>query len=146
MKAVKVLVLNGPNLDRLGTREPEIYGSDTLADLEGRLAARAAELGATVEFMQSGDAAILIEALRATDADAVVINPASLTHTSLALRDAVAACPAPVYEVHISNIYAREPYRRHSLISSVARGAVLGLGVRGYLLALDAAIQEARGS
>jgi 3-dehydroquinate dehydratase-2 len=144
MKPVRVLVLNGPNLDRLGARQPEIYGATTLAELTEQLAARAAELDATVACVQSADPDLLIEALQRTDADAVVLNPASLTHTSFALREAVRACKVPVYEVHISNIYAREPYRRHSLVSPVARGSILGLGVRGYLLALEAAIQEAR--
>lgn len=141
--SVHVLVVNGPNLDRLGARQPEIYGTTTLAELEEMLRARAAERGATIEFVQSADPAVLIEALGETRADAVLLNPASLTHTSLALRDAVAACDAAVYEVHLSNIYAREHFRRHSLISPVARGAVLGLGIGGYLAALDAAIEEA---
>jgi 3-dehydroquinate dehydratase-2 len=138
---VKVLVLNGPNLGRLGTRQPEIYGSTTLAELEEMLRARGKELGAEVECMQSDDAADLIGALEKTDADAVILNPAALTHYSQDLREAVAAYNGPVYEVHISNIYAREPYRRHSLISPVARGSIIGVGTRGYLLALEAAVE-----
>ena len=137
---MKVLVLNGPNLDRLGTREPEIYGTTTLAHVESMIGVRAEELDAEVSFLQSADPVVLIEALRTRDVDAVILNPASLTHHSFALREAVATCTAPVYEVHISNIYAREPYRRHSLISGVARGTIAGLGVQGYLLALEAAI------
>jgi len=144
MTRAKVLVLNGPNLGRLGTRQPEIYGSTTLAELEAQLRARGDELGVTVECLQSDDAAVLIEALRTTDARAVILNPAALTHYSEDLRTAVEGCAAGVFEVHISNIYAREPYRRHSLISPVARGTILGLGVRGYLLALEAAAEEAK--
>jgi 3-dehydroquinate dehydratase II len=138
---VKVLVLNGPNLGRLGTRQPEIYGHTTLPELEDLLRARGKELGAEVECVQSDNAAELIAALEKTDADAVILNPAALTHYSHDLREAVAACKGPVYEVHISNIYAREPYRRHSLISPVARGSIIGLGIRGYLLALEAAVE-----
>jgi 3-dehydroquinate dehydratase-2 len=138
---VKVLVLNGPNLGRLGTRQPEIYGHTTLPELEEMLRARGKELGAEVECVQSDDAAELIETLERTDADAVILNPAALTHYSHHLREAVAAYQGPLYEVHISNIYAREPYRRHSLISPVARGSIIGLGIRGYLLALEAAVE-----
>lgn len=138
-----VLVLNGPNLGRLGARQPEIYGRTTLAELEEALRARGRELGVEVECLQSDDAKVLIDALRTSDAQAVIINPAALGHYSMPLRDAVAGCGIPVYEVHISNIYAREPYRRSSLISPVARGSVVGLGVRGYLLALEAAAEEA---
>ena len=144
MTAPLILVLNGPNLDRLGTRQPEIYGSTTLVELEGMLRARAAQLGVGVECIQSDDPKELIEALQRTDARAAILNPAALTHYSLELRDAVAACGFPVYEVHISNIYAREPYRRHSLISPVAKGSIIGLGVSGYLLALEAAAEEAK--
>lgn len=139
----KVLVLNGPNLDRLGTRQPEIYGSTTLRELEESLRARGRELGVDVECRQSGEAAALIDALRRTEARAVILNPAALTHYSRPLRDAVQGCGRPVYEVHISNIYAREPYRRHSLISPVARGSIVGLGIAGYHLALEAAAREA---
>jgi 3-dehydroquinate dehydratase-2 len=137
---VKVLVLNGPNLGRLGTRQPEIYGSTTLGELEEMLRARGKELGCDVECVQSDDAAELIGTLAKTDADAVILNPAALTHYSHDLREAVAAYDGPVYEVHITNIYAREPFRRHSLISPVARGSIIGLGVHGYLLALEAAV------
>jgi 3-dehydroquinate dehydratase-2 len=138
---VKVLVLNGPNLGRLGTRQPEIYGSTTLPELDEMLRARGKELGAEVECLQSDEATDLIDALEKTDADAVILNPAALTHYSHELRQAVAAYKGPVYEVHISNIYAREPYRRHSLISPVAKGSIIGLGIGGYLLALEAAVE-----
>jgi len=138
---MKVLVLNGPNLGRLGTRQPEIYGRTTLPELEEMLRARGEELGCDVECMQSDEAAKLIAAIENTDADAVILNPAALTHYSNDLREAVASFIGPVYEVHISNIYAREPYRRHSLISPVARGSIIGLGINGYLLALEAAVE-----
>lgn len=137
----RVLVLNGPNLDRLGTRQPEIYGRATLADVEAMIAKRGAELGLDVEFVQSGELGVLTDALTARAPDAVIINPAALSHYSYPLRDALAGCGAPVWEVHISNIHAREPFRRHSVISSVARGVVCGLGVRGYLAALEAAAE-----
>ncbi|MFA5889365.1 MAG: type II 3-dehydroquinate dehydratase [Actinomycetota bacterium] len=141
---MKILVLNGPNLGRLGTRQPEIYGSTTLAELEDMLRARGAELGVDVECVQSDDAGVLIDALGSTDARAVILNPAALTHYSAELRDAVAAAAVPVIEVHISNIYAREPYRRHSMISPVARASIIGLGIRGYLLALESVAEEAK--
>jgi len=138
---MKVLVLNGPNLGRLGTRQPEIYGRTTLPELEEMLRARGKELGCDVECMQSDQATELIAAIEKTDADALIVNPAALTHYSNDLREAVASFKGPVYEVHISNIYAREPYRRHSLISPVARGSIIGLGIKGYLLALEAAVE-----
>jgi len=138
---MKVLVLNGPNLGRLGTRQPEIYGRTTLPELEEMLRARSKELGCDVECIQSDEATELIAAIENTDADAVILNPAALTHYSNDLREAVASFKGPVYEVHISNIYAREPYRRHSLISPVARGSIIGLGIKGYLLALEAAVE-----
>jgi len=138
---MKVLVLNGPNLGRLGTRQPEIYGRTTLPELEEMLRARGKELGCDVECMQSDQATEMIAAIEKTDADAIILNPAALTHYSHDLREAVASFKGPVYEVHISNIYAREPYRRHSLISPVARGSIIGLGIGGYLLALEAAVE-----
>lgn len=141
-----MLVLNGPNLDRLGTRQPEIYGLTTLAELEEGLRRHGAELGLEVECMQSADAGALARAIAERRPDAVIVNPASLTHYSYELRDALAACGMPVYEVHISNIYAREPYRRHSVVSPVARGVVMGLGVRGYLFALQSAAEALRGT
>lgn len=140
---MKILVLNGPNLDRLGARQPEIYGTTTLPELEAMLTAQGAQLGAQVECRQSADVAVLVAALETTDADAVILNAAALTHYSKPLRDAVAGCGKPVYEVHISNIHAREPYRRRSLISPVAAGVLIGLGIRGYELALQAAVEEA---
>ncbi|MBI4728885.1 MAG: 3-dehydroquinate dehydratase [Acidobacteria bacterium] len=134
-----VLVLNGPNLDRLGTRQPEVYGRTTLGELEALLAGRGAGLGLAVECVQSKDADGLIRALAERRPAAVVINPASLTHHSFPLRDALAACGAPVWEVHLSNIHAREPFRRRSLVSPIARGVVCGFGPAGYIAALEAA-------
>jgi 3-dehydroquinate dehydratase-2 len=136
-----VLVVNGPNLDKLGTRQPEIYGSTTLAELEKQLTRRAEELGLDVEFFQSNDESAVVDAARnAPDrgAAAILINPAALTHFSYPLRQALAGTGLPVVEVHISNIHAREPFRRLSLVSGVAKGVVAGLGVKGYALALEA--------
>ncbi|MGH2786153.1 MAG: type II 3-dehydroquinate dehydratase [Actinomycetota bacterium] len=141
MSAPLVLVLNGPNLDKLGTREPEIYGSTTLLELENALRARASELGLAVECRQSNDEEELIglvEGAPVRGAAAIMINPAALSHFSYPLREALAATGLPVVEVHISNIHAREPFRRLSLVSGVAKGVIAGLGVNGYTLALEA--------
>lgn len=138
-----VLVLNGPNLDRLGERQPEIYGRVTLGEIEADLERLGAELGVAVRCVQSGDVGTLAGAIRDARPDAIVVNPASLTHYSFPLRDALEAAGCPVFEVHISNIYRREPYRRHSVVSPVARGVVAGLGVRGYRVALEAAAAAA---
>ena len=141
MTEPRILVVNGPNLDKLGTRQPEIYGSTTLPEIEEQLRLRAKELGVEVEFFQSNDEEEIVAIVRdAPDrgAAAILINPAALSHFSYPLRDALAGTGLPVVEVHISNIHAREPYRRLSLISGVAKGVICGLGVRGYTLALDA--------
>jgi len=138
--ALTIFVLNGPNLNLLGQREPHIYGSDTLEDLRQRVAAKAAGLGLTADFRQSNSEGQLVdwlqEARRA--ADGVILNAAGYTHTSVAIRDAVLACDTEVIEVHLSNPFAREPFRQHSYISDVARGVICGLGPIGYDLALDA--------
>lgn len=138
---MKIVVLNGPNLNRLGKRQPEIYGSTTLADVEAMVADRAAQLGLEVEFFQSNQEGALIDRVHAAaDAKAgVIINPGGFTHTSVALRDALAevADGAGFVEVHISNVHAREEFRHHSYLSPIARGVIAGLGTFGYLAALE---------
>jgi 3-dehydroquinate dehydratase-2 len=133
-----VLVLNGPNLDRLGRREPEIYGSTTYAELVATIEAQAAELGLEAVVRQSNSEGQLIDWLHAAaDAgDPVIFNAGAFTHTSIALRDACAELTGPLIEVHISNVHAREEFRHHSYLSAVATGVIVGLGVQGYLLAL----------
>ena len=133
-----VLVLNGPNLDRLGRREPDVYGSTSYDDLVAMIEAEATELGLNAVVRQSNSEAQLLEWLHAAaDAgDPVIINAGALTHTSIALRDACAELRAPLIEVHISNVHAREEFRHHSYLSAVATGVIVGLGVQGYLLAL----------
>jgi 3-dehydroquinate dehydratase-2 len=133
-----VLVLNGPNLNRLGRREPEIYGSATYDDLVMLIEAQATELGLAAVVRQSNSEAQLLDWLHAAaDAgDPVILNAGALTHTSIALRDACAELRAPLIEVHISNVHAREEFRHHSYLSAVATGVIVGLGVQGYLLAL----------
>ncbi|MGY1916402.1 type II 3-dehydroquinate dehydratase [Blastococcus sp. HT6-30] len=134
-----IQVLNGANLGRLGTREPEVYGTTTYAQLEELLATAARELGVDVRVRQTDDEGQLLRWIHeATDAgDPVVINPGGWTHTSVVLHDALAAVTGPVIEVHISNIHRREEFRRHSYVSRVADGVIAGLGVHGYVLALQ---------
>ena len=141
-KLPTIYVLNGPNLNLLGTREPEIYGSDTLDDIATALEERGDELGLAIDMRQSNHEGHLVEWLQeanAKGAKAVILNAGALTHTSIALHDAVKAMKVPVIEVHLSNPYAREAFRHHSYIASVARGTVTGFGALGYQLALDAA-------
>ena len=133
-----VKVFNGPNLGRLGRRQPEVYGNTSYEDLVALIETEAAELGLSVAVRQTDSEAQLLEWLHvaADDADPVVINAGALTHTSIALRDACAELRAPLIEVHISNVHAREDFRHHSYLSGVATGVIVGLGVQGYLLAL----------
>jgi 3-dehydroquinate dehydratase-2 len=141
----RILVLNGPNLNLLGTREPEIYGRDTLADIVGRLARLAQQRGATLADFQSNAEHALIERVHAAKqegVDAIVLNPGGFSHTSVALRDALLGVGIPFYEVHLSNVYAREPFRHHSYFSDAAAGVLVGLGPVGYELALDAALRR----
>jgi 3-dehydroquinate dehydratase-2 len=132
------LILNGPNLNLLGRREPEVYGSTTYAELVALCQKWGQELGLKVEVYQSNHEGALLDKLHQTEADFVVLNPGALTHTSVALRDAVAGVELPTIEVHLSNIYAREEWRRRSLVSDVCKGVISGLGVQGYRLALSA--------
>jgi len=135
-----ILVLNGPNLNLLGLREPEIYGRETLSDIEEACLERAAELGLQLDFRQSNHEGQLVDWIHEArqTADGIILNAGAYSHTSIALLDALAAAELPVVEVHLSNIYRREPFRHHSYISRVARGVICGLGGHGYELALTA--------
>lgn len=134
-----VFVLNGPNLNLLGLREPEVYGLDTLQDIEDRLAARAAPLGLAIDFRQTNIEGQLVDWIQEArgKAKGIIINPAAYTHTSVALHDALKAADVPAIEVHLSNTFSREDFRHHSFVSPVAHGIVVGFGAYGYELALD---------
>jgi len=134
----KILVINGPNMNLLGEREPDVYGKTTLKDIEDALKKLAKELGVEVEFCQSNHEGEIVETIGKSRKtfSAIIINPAAYTHTSVAIRDAVAACGLPTVEVHLSNIYAREEFRHKSLVAPVAAGQISGLGIEGYLAAL----------
>lgn len=143
--AKNVLLLNGPNLNLLGTREPEVYGANTLADIEHAAAAQVAKAGATLRCFQSNHEGALIDRIQAAKAegvDAIVINPGGLTHTSIALRDALSSVAIPFVEVHISNIHQREAFRHQSYLSGIAVGVVCGLGADGYHAAIDFALKR----
>lgn len=137
----RILVINGPNLNMLGTRQPEIYGADTLADIEAACRKKASDLQLEIDFFQSNHEGALVDAIQQTRGvfDAIVINPAAYSHTSVAVMDALLACGLPVVEVHLSNIHKRDEFRRHSYVSKVADGVICGFGKQGYLLALEAA-------
>ena len=139
---MRILLLNGPNLNTLGKREPAIYGRDTLVDIVARVEKRAIELGAEIAAFQSNHEGALIDFIQteAGEADGLILNFGSLTHTSIGLRDAVVATSLPAYEVHISNIFGREEFRHRSMISDVCKGIISGCGWRGYLYALDALV------
>ncbi len=139
------LVLHGPNLNLLGTREPDVYGATTLAQINQALVAQAQAAGHRLEFLQSNAEHLLIERIHAAQAekvDCIIINPAAFTHTSVALRDALLAVNIPFFEVHLSNVHKREQFRHHSYFSDVAVGVICGLGANGYRYALDAAIEH----
>lgn len=141
---LKITVLNGPNLNMLGIREPGIYGNNTLADIEKKLTQQAATLGYQLAFQQSNAEHVIVEQIHqayAAHVEFIIINPAAFTHTSVAIRDALLATGIPFIEVHLSNIHAREAFRKHSYFSDIARGVICGFGANGYELALLAAHQ-----
>ena len=144
--AVRILLINGPNLNLLGTRQPEIYGTQTLAGIEAAVTERAAQFDAEVRCFQSNHEVALIDFLQAEAgaADAILINAGAFGHYSIALRDALVATRLPVVDIHISNVYAREPFRHQSVIADVATAQVTGLGWRGYLAAVEALIENLR--
>jgi 3-dehydroquinate dehydratase-2 len=143
-----IFVLNGPNLNLLGTREPRIYGTQTLADISATLEQRAKSLKLKLDIRQSNHEGVLVDWLHEAlaKASAVIVNGGGYAHTSVAIRDAVAALPIPVIEVHMSNVYAREHFRRQSMIAQVARGSIVGFGALSYVLALDAAAHLCKGA
>lgn len=134
----RILLVNGPNLNLLGVREPSVYGTDTLDDVVGLVTETAAEFGIEVRAVQSNHEGALLDAIHAarTDCDAIIINPGALTHTSIALRDALTGVSLPVVEVHLSNIHAREEFRHHSYVSPIAAFVIAGAGVQGYEFAV----------
>ena len=143
---MNVLVLHGPNLNLLGTREPAVYGSATLPDIDRELTQIAKEAGCSLQTLQSNHEGVLIDRVQAArndGTDFIVINPGGFTHTSVALRDAFAAVAIPFVEVHLSNIHRREPFRHHSYFSDLAEGVICGLGAQGYCLALKFALARA---
>jgi 3-dehydroquinate dehydratase-2 len=142
---MSILLLNGPNLNLLGTREPQVYGSTSLEEITAELVALAAKAGAKLESFQSNHEGALVDRIQATRADGsefAIINPGAYTHTSIAIRDAFSGVGLPFVEVHLSNIYRREAFRHHSYLSDIAVGVICGLGVHGYRLALDYALSR----
>jgi len=139
----RLLLINGPNLNLLGSREPAVYGRTTLADIESALAARAAAAGHKLSAVQSNAEHEIVEAVQraAGNVDFLLLNPGAFTHTSVAIRDALLAVGIPFVEIHLSNIFAREDFRHHSYFSDIAAGCIFGLGAQGYELGLDAAIR-----
>ncbi|AOM02060.1 type II 3-dehydroquinate dehydratase [Cobetia marina] len=141
----RILVLNGPNLNLLGTREPEVYGTTTLEDIRSRLETRASQAGHQLDWLQSNAEHVLVDRVHAAREDGtaiILINPAAFTHTSVALRDALLGVALPFIELHLSNTHAREAFRHHSYLSDVARGVIMGFGARSYDMALDAALAD----
>ena len=144
----KILVLNGPNLNLLGTREPEIYGSTTLSDINEILKNRAGELGVNIDFMQSNIEGEIVTAIQnaRNNYDFILLNAAAFTHYSVAIRDAISAINVPVIEIHLSNVHAREEFRHHSVIAPVVMGQISGFGVDSYIAALEIAVRKIRGA
>jgi 3-dehydroquinate dehydratase-2 len=144
-----ILVIHGPNLNLLGTREPELYGSDSLATIDDLLSQQAQQLGVALESFQSNDEGKIVDRIQqaaAKPVDFVIINPAAFTHTSVAIRDAFLATTIPFIEVHLSNVHAREAWRKHSYLSDIAVGVICGFGKTSYLLALEAAAAHCKQS
>lgn len=143
----RILVIHGPNLNLLGQREPEVYGSTTLADIDAELAELAAAEGCELACFQSNHEGELIDRIQAAlgASDGILINPGGFTHSSVALRDALAAVALPVVEVHLSNVFARESFRHHSYVSGIALGVISGLGAKGYRMGLSALLDHLRG-
>lgn len=142
---MQILVLHGPNLNLLGSREPAVYGATTLAEIDAALARRAVEAGARLTSFQSNHEGALVDRVQAAATDGtrfILINPAAFTHTSIALRDALAAVAIPFVEVHLSNVHKREAFRHHSYFSDLAEGVIVGLGATGYRLALEFALER----
>jgi 3-dehydroquinate dehydratase-2 len=139
---MKILFLNGPNLNLLGQREPEVYGRMTLADIEAKVREQSAKLGVMIDFRQTNSEGELVDWIQQAPGkfEAIVLNAAAFTHTSVALRDAIAAVGIPTIEIHLSNIHAREPFRQKSLIAPVCRGQISGFGANSYFLALEALV------
>lgn len=136
----KLFLLNGPNLNLLGKREPDIYGRTTLADIEADITSLATDAGLECECLQSNAEHVLVDAVQQTDADIILLNAGAFTHTSVALRDALKGTGATFIEIHISNVHAREDFRHHSYLSDIAAGIIVGFGVQGYRLGLQAAL------
>ncbi len=145
---LRILVIHGPNLNLLGTREPDIYGATTLAQIDAELATLAKDAGCELDALQSNHEGLLIDRIQEarSNADGVLINPAGLTHSSVSLRDALIASELPVVEVHLSNVFARESFRHHSYVSGIAVGVISGFGPSSYRLGLDALIGHLRGA
>lgn len=138
----KIMIINGPNLNLLGSRQPDIYGRETLEDINALITKKAASLSVECTFYQSNVEGELVTAIQnAADWDGIILNAAAYTHTSIALHDAISAISAPVIEVHLSNIHAREPFRHASMLAGVCKGVICGFGQNSYLLALDAILQ-----
>ncbi len=143
--ATSLLLVNGPNLNLLGTREPEVYGATTLEEIEQLASAQASAAGASLRCFQSNHEGALIDRIHAAKTEgvqAIIINPGALTHTSVALRDALAGVAIPFVEMHISNIYRRESFRQHSYLSDLAAGVICGFGVEGYRIAIECAVKK----